>query len=57
MDVSGTAEVVVADVLDLRSTPLARLASSAVPSGESLRHALPPDSRGSVSVAAFGSSI
>ena len=55
----GTAEVaVLAGVVDTRSTPLDRLAGEgARVAKESLRHVLPGDEAGHVTVATFGSSI
>ena len=50
--------MVVAGVVDTRSTPLDRLASEgAEVAAESLRHVLPADASGRVTVARFGSSI
>lgn len=50
--------VVVAGVADTRSTSLDRLASEGAEiATESLRHVLPSDDSGRVTVAAFGSSI
>lgn len=58
MEVFESAELVVAGVPDTRSTSLDRLASEGAEiAAESLRHVLPRNDRGRVSVAAFGSSI